>query len=82
MENPAQVPKQISSLEEHFSKQTAVIPKEPSKIHLARILLKLLPVAFKFRRDRRKWVKQEGLEDYINKSFPSVADVLHLFMAY
>jgi predicted unusual protein kinase regulating ubiquinone biosynthesis (AarF/ABC1/UbiB family) len=60
MENPAQVPEQISSLEEHFSKQTAVIPKEPSKIHLARILLKLLPVAFKFRRDRRKWVKQEG----------------------
>jgi predicted unusual protein kinase regulating ubiquinone biosynthesis (AarF/ABC1/UbiB family) len=60
MENPAQMPEQISSLEEHFSKQTAVIPKEPSKIHLARVLLKLLPVAFKFRRDRRKWVKQEG----------------------
>jgi len=60
MENPAQVPEQISSLEEHFSKQTVVIPKEPSKIHLARVLLKLLPVAFKFRRDRRKWVKQEG----------------------
>ena len=60
MENPAQVPEQISSLEEHFNKQTAVISKEPSKIHLARVLLKLLPVAFKFRRDRRKWVRQEG----------------------
>jgi predicted unusual protein kinase regulating ubiquinone biosynthesis (AarF/ABC1/UbiB family) len=60
MENPAQMPEQISSLEEHFNKQTAVISKEPSKIHLARVLLKLLPVAFKFRRDRRKWVKQEG----------------------
>jgi predicted unusual protein kinase regulating ubiquinone biosynthesis (AarF/ABC1/UbiB family) len=60
MENPSQVPEQISSLEEHFSKQTAVIHKEPSKIHLARVLLKLLPVAFKFRRDRRRWVKQEG----------------------
>src|SRR5215211_3532656 len=60
MENPSQVPEQISSLEEHFSKQTAVIPKEPSKIHLVRVLLKLLPVALKFRRDRRKWVKQEG----------------------
>jgi predicted unusual protein kinase regulating ubiquinone biosynthesis (AarF/ABC1/UbiB family) len=59
MENPSQVPEQIS-LEEHFSKQTAVIHKEPSKIHLARVLLKLLPVAFKFRRDRRRWVKQEG----------------------
>jgi predicted unusual protein kinase regulating ubiquinone biosynthesis (AarF/ABC1/UbiB family) len=60
MESPTQVPEQISSLKEHFSKQTAVIHKEPSKIHLARVLLKLLPVAFKFRRDRRRWVKQEG----------------------
>ena len=60
MENPTQVPEQISSLEEHFNKQTALIHKEPSKIHLARVLLKLLPVAFKFRRDRRRWVKQEG----------------------
>ncbi|HKG30359.1 MAG TPA: AarF/ABC1/UbiB kinase family protein [Nitrososphaeraceae archaeon] len=60
MENPTQVPEQISSLKDHLSKQTAVIHKEPSKIHLARVLLKLLPVAFKFRRDRRRWVKQEG----------------------
>ena len=60
MENPTQVPEQISSLEEHFNEQTVVIHKEPSKIHLARMLLKLLPVAFKFRRDRRRWVKQEG----------------------
>src|ERR671920_394508 len=60
MEKPAQVPEQISSLKEHFSKQTEVIPKDPSKIHLARVLLKLLPVAFKFRRDRRKWVRLEG----------------------
>ena len=29
-----------------------------------------------------KWVKSEELEDYIKNSFPSVADVLHLFMAY
>src|SRR5687767_14263383 len=45
MENPAQVPEQISSLEEHSNKQIAVLPQEPSKIHLARVLLKLLPVA-------------------------------------
>ena len=60
MENPSQMPEQISSIEEHVNKQTAVINKEPSKIHLARVLLKLLPIAFKFRRDRRRWVKQEG----------------------
>ncbi|HZB15581.1 MAG TPA: AarF/ABC1/UbiB kinase family protein [Nitrososphaeraceae archaeon] len=60
MENPSQMPEQIASIEEHFNKQTAVINKEPSKIRLARVLLKLLPIAFKFRRDRRRWVKQEG----------------------
>ncbi len=60
MENPTQVPEQISSIEEHVNKQTVVIDKEPSKIHLARILVKLLPIALSFRRDRRKWVKQEG----------------------
>ena len=60
MENPAQVPEQISSLKEHFSEQTEVIPKEPSKIRIARVLFKLLPIVVNFRRDRRKWVKQEG----------------------
>jgi predicted unusual protein kinase regulating ubiquinone biosynthesis (AarF/ABC1/UbiB family) len=61
MENPAQVPEQqISSSEKHLHKETEVILKEPSRIHLARILLKLLPLTVVFRRDRRKWVKQEG----------------------
>jgi predicted unusual protein kinase regulating ubiquinone biosynthesis (AarF/ABC1/UbiB family) len=54
------MPEQISSIEEHYNKQSAVVNKEPSKIHLAKVLLKLLPIAFKFRRDRRRWVKQEG----------------------
>ena len=59
MENhPAQVPEQISL--EHPSKQSEDIIKEPSKIRLARVLFKLLPIAVNFRRDRRKWVKQEG----------------------
>jgi predicted unusual protein kinase regulating ubiquinone biosynthesis (AarF/ABC1/UbiB family) len=61
MENPAQVPEQISSLKEHLNKEDKEdIIKEPSKIRLARVLLKLLPIAISFRRDRRKWVKQEG----------------------
>src|SRR5919205_1559476 len=61
MENPAQVPEQISSLKEHLSKEDKEdIVKEPSKIRLARVLFKLLPIAVRFRRDRRKWVKQEG----------------------
>ena len=57
MENPAQVPEQISL--EHLNKHDAIF-KEPSKIRLARVLFKLLPIAVNFRRDRRKWVKQEG----------------------
>src|ERR671923_927254 len=58
MDNPAQAPEQISL--KHLNKHTDVILKEPSKIHLAKVLLKLLPVVVVFRRDRRKWVKQEG----------------------
>ena len=34
--------------------------KSPSKIHVAKVILKLLPIAINFRRDRRKWVKHEG----------------------
>jgi predicted unusual protein kinase regulating ubiquinone biosynthesis (AarF/ABC1/UbiB family) len=57
MENRAQVPEQISL--EHLNKHGAIF-KEPSKIRLATVLFKLLPIAVNFRRDRRKWVKQEG----------------------
>ena len=34
--------------------------KSPSKIHVAKVILKLLPIVINFRRDRRKWVKHEG----------------------
>jgi predicted unusual protein kinase regulating ubiquinone biosynthesis (AarF/ABC1/UbiB family) len=34
--------------------------KLPSKIHIAKVVFKLLPVIFNFRRDRREWVKHEG----------------------
>jgi len=34
--------------------------KLPSKIHIAKVVFKLLPVIFNFRRDRREWVKREG----------------------
>ena len=34
--------------------------KRPSKIHVAKVILKLLPVVINFRRDRKKWVKHEG----------------------
>jgi predicted unusual protein kinase regulating ubiquinone biosynthesis (AarF/ABC1/UbiB family) len=34
--------------------------KSPSKMHVAKVILKLLPIVINFRRDRRKWVKHEG----------------------
>jgi predicted unusual protein kinase regulating ubiquinone biosynthesis (AarF/ABC1/UbiB family) len=33
---------------------------KPSKIHVARVVLRLLPIILNFRRDRREWVKREG----------------------
>ena len=34
--------------------------KKPSKIHVVKIILRLLPIVINFRRDRRNWVKHEG----------------------
>lgn len=33
---------------------------KPSKIHVARVVLRLIPLILNFRRDRREWVKREG----------------------
>ncbi len=52
MERPAQVRK--DSVDEK-----PVFP-HPSKLHVARVMLKLLPVVISLRRDRREWVKKEG----------------------
>ena len=32
----------------------------PSKLHVLRVILRLLPVILNFRRDRREWVRREG----------------------
>lgn len=32
----------------------------PSKLHVAKVMLKLLPIVINFRKDRREWVKKEG----------------------
>jgi predicted unusual protein kinase regulating ubiquinone biosynthesis (AarF/ABC1/UbiB family) len=32
----------------------------PSKLHIARVVLRLMPVVIALRRDRREWVKKEG----------------------
>src|SRR5919198_6578178 len=52
MEHPAQVRK--DSIDE-----VPVFP-HPSKLHVARVMLKLMPLVIGLRQDRREWVKKEG----------------------
>lgn len=52
MEHPAQVRK--DSIDE------APVFPNPSKLHVAKVVLKLVPVVISLRRDRREWVKREG----------------------
>ena len=60
MEDPAQLKEQIESDNIARSRQLRTSFKSPSKIHVAKVILKLLPIVINFRRDRRKWVKHEG----------------------
>jgi len=59
LEDEAQLREQISP--EHISARAKGSSfKSPSKIHVAKVILKLLPIVINFRQDRRKWVKHEG----------------------
>jgi predicted unusual protein kinase regulating ubiquinone biosynthesis (AarF/ABC1/UbiB family) len=40
--------------------KTSTQPPRPSKFHIAKVMLKLLPIVVNLRRDRREWVKREG----------------------
>jgi len=53
-ENPASVQKEDTN----FVK-TPIHP-HPSKFHVAKVVIKLLPIVINLRRDRREWVKREG----------------------
>ena len=61
MEDPAQLKEQVNpeirNTQFESGKSTF---RRPSKIHVARVVIKLLPIVINFRRDRRKWVKYEG----------------------
>ncbi|HZE78389.1 MAG TPA: AarF/ABC1/UbiB kinase family protein [Nitrososphaeraceae archaeon] len=59
MEDQTHLKEQIES-ENTSARAKASSFKIPSKIHVAKVILKLLPIAINFRRDRRKWVKHEG----------------------
>ena len=57
MEDLTQVPDRIRR---NRSKISVVTFKGPSKIQVAKVVLKLLPFIINFRKDRREWVKREG----------------------
>jgi predicted unusual protein kinase regulating ubiquinone biosynthesis (AarF/ABC1/UbiB family) len=61
LEDPAQLKEQIESVtinSQSEPRKTSV--KRPSKIRVAKVILKLLPIVINLRQDRRKWVKHEG----------------------
>ena len=58
MENPAQIRKRVRDESKKITATT--IKKNPSKIQVVRVVLKLLPFIINFRKDRREWVKKEG----------------------
>ncbi len=61
MEDPAQLKEQVDSEIRNTQLESGKSTfRRPSKIHVARVVIKLLPVVINFRRDRRKWVKYEG----------------------
>ncbi|MBV9176549.1 MAG: AarF/ABC1/UbiB kinase family protein [Nitrososphaeraceae archaeon] len=55
--------------------------KLPSIIHIAKVVLKLLPVIINFRRDRREWVKHEGKNIDTKKYAKHAERVLKTFIA-
>lgn len=61
MEDPVQLKEQFESETVNSQlepRKTAF--KRPSKIRVAKVILKLLPIVINLRQDRRKWVKHEG----------------------
>jgi predicted unusual protein kinase regulating ubiquinone biosynthesis (AarF/ABC1/UbiB family) len=56
MESPASIRREDTTT---FIKEASVYP-HPSKLHIAKVVLKLFPIVINLRRDRREWVKHEG----------------------
>jgi predicted unusual protein kinase regulating ubiquinone biosynthesis (AarF/ABC1/UbiB family) len=54
--------------------------KKPSKFHVARVILRLLPIVLNFRKDRREWVKREGRNVNEAKYRKHAEKALHAFI--
>jgi predicted unusual protein kinase regulating ubiquinone biosynthesis (AarF/ABC1/UbiB family) len=61
LKDPAQLKEQIESETINSRLEPRkIIFKRPSKIRVAKVILKLIPIVINLRQDRRKWVKNEG----------------------
>ena len=58
MEDPGQIRNEVAL--KYVDTRSTLTFKKPSKIHIAKVVLRLLPIVINFRRDRRNWVKHEG----------------------
>ncbi|HEX2169352.1 MAG TPA: AarF/ABC1/UbiB kinase family protein [Nitrososphaera sp.] len=58
MNKPTENPDSVQKEDTNFVK-TPIHP-HPSKFHVAKVVIKLLPIVINLRRDRREWVKREG----------------------
>ena len=55
-----QIRRQVFHQKARHGNETRPEAVSPSKFHIAKVLLKLLPVVINFRKDRREWVRREG----------------------
>jgi predicted unusual protein kinase regulating ubiquinone biosynthesis (AarF/ABC1/UbiB family) len=61
LEDPTQLKEQVKSETINAQLEPGKSTfKRPSKLQVAKVILKLLPVVINLRRDRKKWVKHEG----------------------
>jgi predicted unusual protein kinase regulating ubiquinone biosynthesis (AarF/ABC1/UbiB family) len=60
MEGPVRAGGRATALEQAIAGERLSTHSKPSRLHVARVILKLLPIVFNLRRDRREWVRKEG----------------------
>ncbi len=79
MESPSQVrrPLRVDALRQTESKY---FRRKPSKIQVARVILKLLPFVISLRKDRREWVKREGKNINEKKYRKNAEKALRIFI--
>ena len=78
MENPTQIRKRVRDESKKITATT--IKKNPSKIQVVRVVLKLLPFIINFRKDRREWVKKEGKNVNEKKYRKHAENALRIFI--